>query len=97
MKDCIAIVCRHLDKVKHFWSQPSYAKRYNLPMLAKSWQLQNMPVDCTRELFKPSKDSASLLVCNEKFLGFGFEFFCGSHHKWDRFLAIVAHVTWPWT
>jgi len=28
-----------------------------------------------RELFKPSKDSASLQVCNEKKIGFGFRFF----------------------
>ena len=25
-------------------------------------QLHNLPVDCVKELFKPSKDSASLLV-----------------------------------
>jgi len=23
-------------------------------------------------------------------------FFCGSCHKWGRFLAILAQVTWPW-
>jgi len=36
--------------------------------LAKSLQLHNSPVDCARELFKPSKDfvSVSLLLCNEK-------------------------------
>ena len=28
--------------------------------------LCNLPVNCIREPFKPSKDSASLLVCNEK-------------------------------
>jgi len=33
--------------------------------------------DCGRELFKSSKDSASLRVCNEKkFLVLGFVFFC---------------------
>jgi len=31
-------------------------------------QLYNSPVDCGRELFKPSKDSASSI-------------FCGWHHK----------------
>ena len=44
---------------------------YNLPILAKSLQLHNSPVDYTRVLIKPSKDSTSLLVCNEKSLGFG--------------------------
>jgi len=29
-------------------------------------QPHNLAVDCARELFKPSKDSARLLVCNEK-------------------------------
>jgi len=40
--------------------------------------------DCIRELFKPSKDSASLCVCNEKNV-FGFEFwiFCEWCHKWS--------------
>jgi len=28
-------------------------------------QLHNLLVDCARELFKPSKDSASLQVCSE--------------------------------
>jgi len=30
-----------------------------------SWQ-QHDSTDCTKELLKPSKDSASLKVCNEK-------------------------------
>jgi len=34
----------------------------------------NSPVDCTRELFKLSKDFASLLVCNEKLWVLGFIF-----------------------
>jgi len=38
-------------------------------------QLHNLPVDCTTELSKTSKDS-SLLFCNEKkMFGFGFRFF----------------------
>jgi len=37
-------------------------------------QLHNFPVDCAAQLFKPSKDVASLLSCNKKkiILGFGF-------------------------
>jgi len=31
--------------------------------------------DCARELFKPSKDLASLHVCKGKKIGFGFQFF----------------------
>jgi len=30
------------------------------------YQQHNTSADCARELFKPSKDSARLLVCNEK-------------------------------
>jgi len=40
--------------------------------------------------FKPSKDLVSLLVCNEKILSFGFRFFCGWRHEWDRF-----RCSWP--
>jgi len=47
-----------------------------------TYQLHNSPSDCGRELFKPSKDSASLQVCNEKkFLVWGFRFFCEWCHK----------------
>jgi len=31
-----------------------------------TFQLHSSSADCARELFKPSKDSASLWVCNEK-------------------------------
>jgi len=40
-----------------------------------SYQSHSSSADCARELFKPSKDLASLLVCNEKnflVLGVGF-------------------------
>jgi len=36
-------------------------------------QLYNLPVNCARELPKPSKDLAGLPVCNDKnLLGLGF-------------------------
>jgi len=39
-------------------------------------QLHNSPVDCARQLFKPSKDAASLWACNEKKFDFWvFSFF----------------------
>jgi len=31
--------------------------------------------DCAKELFKPSKDLASLRICNKIFFGFGLHFF----------------------
>jgi len=41
-----------------------------------TYQPHSSSVDCTRELFKPSKDSANLNVCNEKkFLVLGVSFF----------------------
>ena len=41
--------------------------------------------DYARELFKPSKDSASPHICNEKkFLVLGFRFF-ECRHKWSCF------------
>ena len=46
----------------------------------------NYGAECARELFKPSKDSASLWVCNEiHFFGYGFQIFCEWHHKWSSF------------
>jgi len=57
-------------------------------------QPHNLPVDCARELFKLSKDTASLQAFNEK--KFVFVCFYEWHHKWSRFLAILAQVTYPW-
>ena len=48
----------------------------------KSLQLlHNLPVNWARELFKPLKDSASLLVCNGKKF---FRLQIGWYRKWDR-------------
>jgi len=59
-------------------------------------QLHNLLADCARELSKPSKDLAGLLVRTEKkFLVLGFVFFYGCHCKWGRFLSILAQVAWP--
>ena len=49
--------------------------------------------DCARELLKPSKDSASLLVCSRKNFLVGLQIFCEWRHKWSSFWAIMAHVT----
>ena len=65
------------------------------PYLAKPLQFHNLPVNCARELFKLSKDSASLLVAMKKILGFGFSFFCGWHHKWDRFKPFLSRLSGP--
>ena len=48
--------------------------------------------DCTRVLFK---NSASLRVYNEKKIRFFFFFLVSDIIKYGRFLAILAHVTWP--
>ena len=49
-----------------------------------------------KELFKGSKNSASLLVyTRKKFFGWGLRIFCEWRHKWSSFWAILAHVTWP--
>jgi len=41
------------------WNWPKTSS-FRLP-----YQLHSSSTDCTRELFKPSNDSSSLLVCNE--------------------------------
>jgi len=57
----------------------------NRPKTSSFWllyQQHSFSVDCAKELFKPLKDSASLLVCNEKnVFGFEFRFFCEWRHK----------------
>jgi len=55
-----------------------------------------LPLHRARELFKPSKDTAGLLVCIKKnWRKFVFRVFCGWCHKWGRLKAILAQVTWP--
>jgi len=40
------------------------------------YQHHSSSVDCARELFKPSQDSASLLICSPKyFFGWGLQIF----------------------
>jgi len=53
-------------------------------------QQHNSCTDYARELFKPSKDSACLLVCTRKNVCFFLWV-----TPWGRFLAILAHFTWP--
>jgi len=60
-------------------------------------QLHNSPTDCARELFKCSKDAVSLLIALKKFGKFWISVFLGWRHKWGRFWAILALVTWCWT
>jgi len=50
------------------------------------YQRHSSSADCARELFKPSKDSASLLVCTRKTIfGWGLQNFSEWHHKWSSF------------
>jgi len=59
-------------------------------------QLHNSPVDCARELSRPSKDFVSPLVRNEKNLGFGFQLFMGDViHEWDRFRPFWLRLLGP--
>jgi len=59
--------------------------------------LHNSPVDCAGELFKPSKDTASLLACNEKnYKVWDFGFFVGDIISGVR-LGFLVEVIRPWT
>jgi len=48
--------------------------------------LRNSAAESGRELFKGSKDVASLLVCNwKKNFVWGWQIFCEWYHKWRAF------------
>jgi len=83
--------------VPHVWFQTTSISYFEImPWAANFVPLCNSTVDCARELSKPSKDSASILVCLIKNFWFWVSCFCGWHNKWDRFLTILAQVTWTW-
>jgi len=58
----------------------------------------NSPATIARELFKPSTDSASLVVSSQKkIFGFGFGVLLGGRHKWGCFRIFMAYFARPWT
>ena len=59
-------------------------------------QCPSSSADCTRELFKGSNRSTSLVDCTWKiFFGWGVRIVCEWRHKWSSFRVILAHVAWP--
>jgi len=49
-------------------------------------------------VFKPSTDSASLVVPSQKlFFSFGFGVLLGGRHKWGCFRVFIAYFNRPWT
>jgi len=60
-----------------------------------SYQRPSSYADCTRELFKGSNRSASLVHCTHKVFCWGLWIFCEWCHKWSSFGVILAHVAWP--
>ena len=60
------------------------------------YQHHSSSADCTRELFKGSDGSDSLLDgTRKKIFGSWVQIFCDWHHKWSSFWAILAPVAWP--
>jgi len=60
------------------------------------YQRPSSSADCTRELFKGSNGSESLVDCTrKKFFGWGLWIFCDWRHEWSSFGVILAHVAWP--
>jgi len=60
------------------------------------YQRPSSSADCSRELFKGSNGSASLVNCTrKKNFWLGVRIFCDWHHKWSSFGVILAHVAWP--
>ena len=62
-------------------------------ILAQGLQRCNSPADWARTLFKPSTDSASLLVeIEKKFFILGLWFFGGGRHKWGCHFHFICLV-----
>jgi len=57
----------------------------------------NSPAAAAREVFKPSTDSARLLVPIQKLFSFGFGVLLGGGHKWGCFSVFMAYFTRSWT
>jgi len=55
----------------------------------------NSPAAAAREVFKPSTDSASLVVPSQKKISVLGSL--GGRHKWGRFRIFMAYFTRPWT
>jgi len=72
------------------WFQPKTSS-CQLP-----YQRPSSFADCTRELFKGSHKSDSLLDCTKKnFFDWGLWIFCEWCHRWSSFWAILGHAAWP--
>ena len=67
--------------------------RHKSSIFRLSYQPHSSSADCAKELFKHSTDLVSLRVCNEKNSVLGFCFFVSDIIR-ERFLSILAHVTW---
>jgi len=60
------------------------------------YQHHSSSANCTRELFKSSNRSASLLVCTwKKIFCWRVRIFCEWRYKWSSSGVIFAHVSWP--
>jgi len=57
----------------------------------------NSPPAAAREVFKPSTDSASLVVPSQKKFQFWVWGSLGGSHKWGCFRFFMAYFTRPWT
>jgi len=58
----------------------------------------NSPAAAAREVFKPSTDSAGLVVSSQKMIFcFGCGVLLGGRHKWGCFRVFMAYFTRAWT
>jgi len=77
-----------------WWPVYKYIVHGNQPKTSSfqlPYQCHSSSTDCTRELFKPSNDSASLLICTwKKFFVWGLCNFWEWCHKWSSFFARVT-------
>ena len=67
-------------------------------LIGSSLFCYNSLAAAAREVFKPSPDSASLVVSSQKKkFSFGLGVLLGGLHKWGCFRVFMAYFDRPWT
>ena len=86
---------RRCAKPKSTWQCPPF-NDHRSQLIGSSLFCYNSPAAAAREVFKPSPDSASLVVSSQKkIFSFGLGVLLGGRHKWGCFGFLWSTLTGP--